>query len=85
MTGRTLRRYAVLTFILVFVAYFGIWQLYVVMAPALGRGWAVAMAVFEGLGLVVIAWVGHTMIRTMAVMDREGVPRPDPTDPPNQA
>lgn len=69
MAFATLRRYALLALLIFFVAYFGVWQLYVVMAPALGGIWAGVLTALAGLGLGVIALVGVIMVHTKGLSE----------------
>ena len=74
MNFATLRRYVTLGALIAFVAYFGVWQLYQVMYPALGAGWAAALGIFAALGLCVIALVGAIMVHTRSLTEKAGPP-----------
>ncbi|MGB0555426.1 MAG: hypothetical protein ACPGQV_23175 [Alphaproteobacteria bacterium] len=69
MTFATFRRYMVLVLLILFVGYFGVWQLYSVMLPTLGLIWASVLGMLAASGLGVIAIVGVVMVRTKEVMD----------------
>lgn len=70
MRPATLLRYGVLGGLLLFVAWFGVWQLHVVLAPAWGALWAGIAAGLALLGLAIIAVVGAVVIRTRDAIDR---------------
>ena len=59
----------VLVLLILFVGYFGVWQLYSVMLPTLGLIWASVLGMLAASGLSVIAIVGVVMVRTKEVMD----------------
>ncbi len=61
---RKLRAYLILTTIVTFVAYFGIYGFYDVLADRIGQGWALSGAALIALGTLVIAAVGITIIRS---------------------
>jgi len=65
----TFRRYLVLVLLILFVGYFGVWQLYSMMLPALGLIWASVLGMLAATGLGVIAVVGVVIVRTKEVMD----------------
>ena len=69
MTFATFRRYMVLVLLILFVGYFGVWQLYSIMLPTLGLVWASVLGMIAASGLGVIAIVGVVMVRTKEVMD----------------
>ena len=70
MRRATLLRYAVLGGLLLFVAWFGVWQVWVVLAPAWGALWAGVLAGLALLGLGIIAVAGAIVIRTRDRLDR---------------
>ena len=74
MTFATFRRYMVLVLLILFVGYFGVWQLYSVILPTLGLIWASVLGMLAASGLGVIVIVGVVMVRTKEVMDAT---RPD--------
>jgi hypothetical protein len=65
----TFRRYLLLVLLILFVGYFGVWQLYSVMLPAFGLIWASVLGMLAASGLGVIAIVGMVMVQTKEVMD----------------
>ena len=50
--------------LVLFIAYFGVYDFYAMMADSIGVGWALAGAALIAAGTVVIAAVGTTMIRS---------------------
>jgi hypothetical protein len=74
MTFATFKRYMVLVLLILFVGYFGVWQLYSVILPTLGLIWASVLGMLAASGLGVIVIVGVVMVRTKEVMDAT---RPD--------
>ena len=69
MSFVTLRRWIVLALLVTFVAYFGVWQLYLVMSALLGQVWAIVLAVFSAFGLGVIAAAGIVIVRTREILN----------------
>ena len=69
MSFVTLRRWIVLALLVTFVAYFGVWHLYLMMTAVLGQVWAVVLAVFAAFGLGVVVMVGMIIVRTRAILD----------------
>jgi hypothetical protein len=59
----------VLVLLILFVGYFGVWQLYSVILPTLGLIWASVLGMLAASGLGVIVIVGVVMVRTKEVMD----------------
>ena len=66
MNFAILRNYIVLGVLTLFVAYFGVWELYKIFVRSLGDYWALALAIISALGLLVIIIVGVIIIRTKA-------------------
>lgn len=64
---RRLRAYLILTLIVAFVAYFGVYGFYDVLADRIGQAWALSGAILIALGTIVIAAIGITIIRSQAV------------------
>lgn len=64
---RKLRAYLILTLIVAFVAYFGVYGFYDVLADRIGHGWSLFGAALIALGTVVIAATGITIIRSQEV------------------
>jgi multidrug transporter EmrE-like cation transporter len=61
---RNLRAYSILTGLVAFVAYFGVYGFYTMTVESLGEGWAFLYAVFIALGTIIIAAVGVTIVRS---------------------
>lgn len=56
------RAYILLTTLLLFIGYFGVYGFYNTLADSIGAGWALAGAGVIAVGTFVIAAVGITMI-----------------------
>ena len=78
MSFATFRRYVVLVCLTLFVAYFGVWQLYQVMLTSLGSFWAVVLATMASFGVGVIAIVGMIIVRTKAIMEVSKAKKEEP-------
>jgi hypothetical protein len=59
----------ILVLLILFVGFFGVWQLYILMLPTLGLIGASVLGMLAASGLGVIAIVGVVMVRTKEVMD----------------
>ena len=68
MSFVTLRRWIVLALLVTFVAYFGVWQLYLMMSTMLGQVWAIVLGVLSAFGLGVIAMAGIIIVRTREIL-----------------
>jgi len=69
MSLATSLRWLVLGFVVIFVGYFGVWQLYFAIVNFVGDLWATIFAGISAFGLVIILIVGTIMIRTKEILD----------------
>ena len=81
MSFVTLRRWIALALLVTFVAYFGVWQLYLMMSALLGQVWAVLLAVLSAFGLGVIAVAGIIIVRTREILNATGAKREREEEP----
>lgn len=61
---RRYRPYLILAALIAFVAYFGVYGFYVMLAGDIGEFWALAGSALIAAGTLVVAAVGITMIRS---------------------
>lgn len=81
MSRAGILRYVLLAALLLFVEWFGVWELYHLMAPSIGGLWAGMMALFAALGVVVIGIIGVILIRTKDKMESADAPAVDERPP----
>ena len=69
MNFAAIRRWIVLALLVIFVAYFGVWELYLTLLPSIGKVWATVTAALASIGLGVIAFTGMIMVRTRSLLE----------------
>lgn len=61
---RKFRAYLILAALVLFVAYFGVYEFYWTVVPSVGEGWALAGAGLISIGTFIIAAVGIALIQS---------------------